>query len=368
MMHPSVCLVPAILAVGEREGSSGRDVVLAYAAGFELFARLCRAMNPGHYAAGWHATSTAGTVAAGAAVARLLGLDATGIATAIGIAASSAAGIRQNFGSMVKPLHAGNAAFHGVAAAELAARGFTAALDSLDGPRGFVAVFGGDPPPELHRRDVRHERAGARPRRDLVQALRLLRRDPRGARRDARAARAARPDRRRRRLGPLRRRTAGRPTSSSTTRPRPRRRAASASSTRSPSRSSTGTPASLQYGDDRMADAGGAGPLEPRRGGRRRGACKVGYSTFPAAVTIETTAGETHSHQVDVARGNMSTPFTAEELDRKFLDCASLRLDRAAGRGGARARARDVGARRRRRARRRHGGARPSPADVAVAR
>ena len=55
---------------------------------------------------------------------------------------------------------------------------------------------------------------------------------------------------------------------------------------------------------------------------------KVGYSTFPAAVTIETTGGETHAHQVDVARGNMSTPFTAEELDRKFLDCASLRLDR----------------------------------------
>src|SRR4051812_43605003 len=149
MMHPSVVLVPAILALAEREHASGRDVVLAYAAGFELFARLCKGMNPGHYAAGWHATSTAGTVAAAAASARLLGLDETGIATAIGIGASSAAGIRQNFGSMVKPLHAGNAAFHGVGAAGLAARGFPAALDALDGPRGFVSVFGGDPAPEL---------------------------------------------------------------------------------------------------------------------------------------------------------------------------------------------------------------------------
>ena len=129
MMHPSVCLAPAVLAVGERERSSGEEVVVAYAAGFELFARLCRGLNPGHYAAGWHATSTVGTIAAAAAAARLLRLDRDATASAIGIAASSSAGIRQNFGSMVKPLHAGNAAFHGIAAAELAARGLTAAPD-----------------------------------------------------------------------------------------------------------------------------------------------------------------------------------------------------------------------------------------------
>ena len=141
MMHPSVCLVPPVLALGEREHASGRELITAYAAGFEVMARLCRALNPGHYARGWHSTSTAGVVGAAVASGKLLGLDADGIATAMGIAASWSGGLRDNFGTAVKPLHAGSAGLHGVAAAELAARGLTASREILDGERGFLAVM-----------------------------------------------------------------------------------------------------------------------------------------------------------------------------------------------------------------------------------
>jgi 2-methylcitrate dehydratase PrpD len=106
-------------------------------------------MNPSHYAAGWHATATLGTLAATVGAATLLGLDEAATAAAIGIGASSAGGIRRNFGSGVKPLHAGMAARNGVFAASLAARGFRAAPDALDGDRGFVHVFGGADRPDL---------------------------------------------------------------------------------------------------------------------------------------------------------------------------------------------------------------------------
>jgi 2-methylcitrate dehydratase PrpD len=104
-------------------------------------ARLCRALNPGHYARGWHSTSTAGVVGAAVAAAKLLGLDANGIATSMGVAASWSGGLRDNFGTAVKPLHAGSAGLHGIAAAELAARGLTASKEILDGERGFLAVM-----------------------------------------------------------------------------------------------------------------------------------------------------------------------------------------------------------------------------------
>jgi 2-methylcitrate dehydratase PrpD len=142
MVHTSVSLVPALLALAERSGASGMDVILAYAAGYETAARIARRLNPDHYERGWHSTSTIGGLGTAAAAARLLGLDRDGVATAVAIAASSAGGLRANFGSMVKPLHAGNAAFSAVTAAELAARGFSASRSILDGPRSYAAVYG----------------------------------------------------------------------------------------------------------------------------------------------------------------------------------------------------------------------------------
>ena len=147
--HPSVPLVSAIFALAEREGASGARAIAAYVAGLEASARLGRHMNPSHYAAGWHATATLGTLAATVGAAHLLGLDAERVRMAVGIGASTAAGIRKNFGSAVKPLHAGLAARNGVVAAQLAAHGLVADADALDGERGFVHVFGGAARPDL---------------------------------------------------------------------------------------------------------------------------------------------------------------------------------------------------------------------------
>ena len=149
MLHPTVVFAPVVLALGEREGASGMDVIVAYAAGYETAARVAKQLNPDHYARGWHSTSTVGGLGAAAAAAKLLGLDADGVAIAVAIAASSASGLRNNFGTMVKPLHAGNAAYHGVAAAELAARGFTASKGIFDGERTYQHVFRNEETPSL---------------------------------------------------------------------------------------------------------------------------------------------------------------------------------------------------------------------------
>ena len=141
--HPSVPLFPAVLALGEKLGSSGREVLDAFVIGFEGECKLGRAIGEAHYALGWHATSTLGTIGAAAACARLLGLDAGRTRNALGIAASLASGLQVNFGTMTKPLHAGWAAHSGVLAVELAARGFEADAQALEGPGGFLNAMSG---------------------------------------------------------------------------------------------------------------------------------------------------------------------------------------------------------------------------------
>jgi 2-methylcitrate dehydratase PrpD len=138
LAHPSAPLVSSLLAAGEREGTTGRAIADAYVVGFEIEARLGRVMNPRHYERGWHCTSTLGALGAAAAVSRVLGLDAAATARALAIAASEASGLKENFGSMVKPLHAGLAARDGVLAALLARSGLTASARALDGPQGFL--------------------------------------------------------------------------------------------------------------------------------------------------------------------------------------------------------------------------------------
>jgi 2-methylcitrate dehydratase PrpD len=141
MTHPSVTIVPGIWAIAECRGLPGTSVVDAYLAGFEIESRLCKVLNPDHYEAGWHTTGTLGVFGATAGAARILGLDLNATRTAFGIAASSSAGIRRNAGSMVKPLHAGHASFHGVQAAELAGVGFTASPSAMTGSSSFLDVF-----------------------------------------------------------------------------------------------------------------------------------------------------------------------------------------------------------------------------------
>lgn len=141
--HPSVVVWPAVAALGEKLGASGEDLLLAYCVGVETAAKLGRVVNDHHSRLGWHTTSTLGPIGATAACATLLGLDEDRCAHALGIAASMAGGLRVNFASMTKALHAGWSAHNGVVAATLAAQGFTASQEALEGHEGFIALFCG---------------------------------------------------------------------------------------------------------------------------------------------------------------------------------------------------------------------------------
>lgn len=139
--HPSAVLVPAMLSVAPLVNASGSALIDAYVVGFEIFGKLGRALNTQHYRRGWHTTGTFGALAAAAAAGRLLGLDAQRMAMALGIAASSASGLRASFGSMTKPLHAGQAARNGVLAALLARAGMTASEQAIEHRYGYLQVF-----------------------------------------------------------------------------------------------------------------------------------------------------------------------------------------------------------------------------------
>ena len=141
--HPSVPILPGLLAVGETTGATGIELIRAYIIGVELETRLALGVHFQHYEKGWHPTSTLGVFGAAAGCAYLLNLDATQTAQAIAIAASNASGIKANFGTMTKPLHIGQCARSGVLAAQLAAKGFTANPHALEAPQGFLDVYNG---------------------------------------------------------------------------------------------------------------------------------------------------------------------------------------------------------------------------------
>ena len=140
--HPSVPILPAALALAERQHASGAALLVAFVAGVEVEAKLGRALNPVHYETGWHATSTLGVFGAAAAAAKLLGLSAERTAHALAIAASMASGIKANFGTDGKPWHAGHAGRCGVEAALLAEAGFTGNPRALEHEDGFGATYG----------------------------------------------------------------------------------------------------------------------------------------------------------------------------------------------------------------------------------
>ena len=143
LTHPTAPVLPAALAIAETRGMSGRDLLLAYNLGVEVETKINEAIAPRHYEEGFHSTGTAGVFGGATAAAKLLGLDKTRILRALGVAASEAAGLRENFGTMTKPFHAGRAAESGVVAAELASLGWTANDKILEAPRGFFQAAGG---------------------------------------------------------------------------------------------------------------------------------------------------------------------------------------------------------------------------------
>lgn len=145
--HPSVVIVPALLAVAARSPDLAKRVLPAFAVGVAVNIALGRALGFSHYDKGWHATSTIGPIAGAAALAHLLGLDDTRTRHAVALAAAQCGGLQRNFGAMAKPVQAGNAAAAAVRAALLAERGVTGD-DDVFGPRGYFALYGGPVPGE----------------------------------------------------------------------------------------------------------------------------------------------------------------------------------------------------------------------------
>lgn len=143
LTHPTTPVLAAVLAIGEREKVSGQEFLLAYILGVEVECRIADAINPRHYQSGFHSTATMGGLGAAMAVGKILKLKEEGLIRTLGIAASMASGLRENFGTMTKPLHAGRAAENGVTAALLAQAGFTAATNILEARRGFYNAMAG---------------------------------------------------------------------------------------------------------------------------------------------------------------------------------------------------------------------------------
>ncbi len=140
--HPSAVLVPALCALAGRDDFTHAQVLDAYIAGFEAILAVGRVLGYRHYMAGWHATSTIGRVGAAMACSKLLGLDGDQTVNAMSIAMTQSAGMKVEFGTDVKPLHAGLAARTGVEAALLAQAGLTAAADAGEGEAGFFQIYG----------------------------------------------------------------------------------------------------------------------------------------------------------------------------------------------------------------------------------
>ena len=148
LTHPTAPALPAALAIAELTGAGGAATMLAYHLGVEVECKIAEAIDPRHYQTGFHATGTCGTFAAAAASAKLLGLGVEATARALSIAGSQSAGLRENFGTMTKPFHAGRASESGVAAAQFASYGWTATDRILEAPRGFFSAAGGGYDPQ----------------------------------------------------------------------------------------------------------------------------------------------------------------------------------------------------------------------------
>lgn len=142
--HCSAVLLPAVWPLARAAGLGGRAVVEAFLAGYQVDHLASVIFGPGHYGRGWHATSTIGVLGAAAAASRILGLDAEQASNALAIASSTASGLKVNFGTDTKPLHAGMAARGGVQAAMLAQQGLSGSQEWLTGPFGMFSTFGAD--------------------------------------------------------------------------------------------------------------------------------------------------------------------------------------------------------------------------------
>jgi 2-methylcitrate dehydratase PrpD len=142
--HCTAAILPAVLALAEHQDANGSDVMNAFFTGYETSCRIALLVAPGHYSRGFHATATIGSLGSAVACARLMGLDRSAVARALGISATRSAGLKAMFGTACKPLHAGLAASTGLFAANLARRGFPCREDALECAQGFAVTHSPD--------------------------------------------------------------------------------------------------------------------------------------------------------------------------------------------------------------------------------
>ena len=156
-LHPGAPVIPAALAAGEMVGASGADVLAGIIAGYEVTCRIALALPAGeHYDRGFHPTATCGAFGAAAAAARVFGLDADGVASAMGTVLSQAAGSLQFLanGAWTKRSQVGWAAVNGLMAATLVREGFKGASEALEGKHGFMRAYAPNPTPERAVQDL----------------------------------------------------------------------------------------------------------------------------------------------------------------------------------------------------------------------
>src|SRR5438309_7614870 len=142
LVHPTVPVLPAVLALSERRKISGKELMLSYHVGVEVECKIAEAISPRHYQDGFHSTGTCGVFGSAAACARLRGFDVAGTVRTFGIAGSNACGVRENFGTMMKPFHAGHSAETGIMATDFAVLDWTSTDQLLATPNGFLHAYG----------------------------------------------------------------------------------------------------------------------------------------------------------------------------------------------------------------------------------
>jgi 2-methylcitrate dehydratase PrpD len=147
-IHPTAPVLSAVLATAETRAASGADILLAYHIGVEVACKLFDATHPAHILNGFHSTGTCGLLAATTADAKLQKASIASVRNSLGIAASQAAGLQENFGTMTKSFHAGRSAEGGIVSYDLSMLGFTASTSILEAPRGFFQAEGGGWEPE----------------------------------------------------------------------------------------------------------------------------------------------------------------------------------------------------------------------------
>jgi 2-methylcitrate dehydratase PrpD len=144
LMHPSVPVIPALLAYGEWKKASGRQFLLSLILGIEAETRISMAMGAAHYEKGWHSTATVGRFGAAAGVGKMACLSPIGMAYAMGIAGTQSSGLRMAFGTMTKSFHPGKAAADGLLAVLLAKQGYTAPENIIEGEQGLGSLLSTD--------------------------------------------------------------------------------------------------------------------------------------------------------------------------------------------------------------------------------